>query len=320
MSVWVSVIIPTFNRERLVGHTLDTLPKDDAIEVIVVDDGSTDETVEFIRQQYPYVRLMRQQNQGASNARNYGLGEAKGKYIVYLDSDDLLENTYFEKRIQYLENTRQASGVYGPYDYFNGNEGFDEAAVTFKYKYPFVEELPPADYHAIRYMGGQYFPQPTLMWRKDALWDLRGHNPSLLVNQDVDLLLRACAKGMRFGSMKDAGRALIRNHDLDDRVGALSTNEAKLRQILALRKKFMDIFNENGMASREMAENTAYFFFDLWKLYRVDKPHMAEMFLRYSQQLHPRLQLRGGVAIRGLSALFGPVNATIIKKKIFGRD
>lgn len=320
MSVWVSVIIPTFNRERLVGYTLESLPRDETIEIIVVDDGSTDETVEYIRQQYPYVRLMRQQNQGASNARNYGLGEAKGKYVVYLDSDDLLEETYFEERIKYLENSRMASGVYGPYDYFVGNAAFDQSAVIFKYKYPFVDGLPAADYHAIRYMGGQYFPQPALMWRRDAMWNLRGHNPSLLINQDVDLLLRACANGMRFGSVQNAGRALIRNHDLDDRVGSLTTNEAKLRQILALRKKFMAIYEEKGMASREMAENTAYFFFDLWKLYRDIKPHMAEMFLRYSRQLHPGLQLKGGIAIRGLSALMGPVNATIIKKKIFGRD
>ena len=320
MSVWVSVIIPTYNREKLVGYTLNSLPYDKDVEIIVVDDGSTDETVEYIRQQFPGVRLLRQLNRGASNARNYGLGEARGKYVVYLDSDDLLEHNYFQQRIAYLETTRQASGVYGPYDYFSGNADFEESAVTFKYKYPLVDHLPDPAYHAIRYMGGQYFPQPALMWRRDALWTVRGHDPSLLINQDVDLFLRACASHMRFGSVADAGRALIRNHNLDDRVGSLTTNEAKLRQILALRRKFMEIFEREGMASEEMKQGTAYFFFDLWRMYRQQKPHMAQIFLRYSQELYPGLQLKGGLAIRGLSAMLGPVNATIIKKKIFGRD
>lgn len=320
MSILVSVIIPTYNREKLVRYTLESLPQNMRIEVIVVDDGSTDETVEFIRQHFPSVRLLRQLNQGASNARNYGLGEAKGKYVVYLDSDDLLDEHYFEKRIEYLENNRLAAGVYGPYDYFSGNAAFSEESVTFKYKYPLVDSLPEAAFHAIRYMGGQYFPQPALLWRREALWQLRGHDPSLLINQDVDLLLRACAAGMRFGSVPDAGRALIRNHDLDDRVGSLTSNEAKLRQVLALRRKYLDIFEKQGLASQEMKQVTAYFFFDMWRLYREKKPHMAEIFLRCSRELYPGLQLKGGVIIKGLSALLGPVSATIVKKKLFGRD
>jgi glycosyltransferase involved in cell wall biosynthesis len=87
----VSAIIPTFNRRSYIRRAIDsvlaqTVPVD---ELIVVDDGSTDGTAEYVEAQYGYkVRVLRQENGGVSAARRRGIREARGEWIAFLDSDD----------------------------------------------------------------------------------------------------------------------------------------------------------------------------------------------------------------------------------------
>jgi glycosyltransferase involved in cell wall biosynthesis len=87
----VSVVIPAYNAEETISRALDSVAAqnyENIIETIVVDDGSTDSTGELVREQYPHVRLLQQENQGAAVARNYGVSEATGRYIAFLDDDD----------------------------------------------------------------------------------------------------------------------------------------------------------------------------------------------------------------------------------------
>lgn len=86
-----SVVIPTYNRARLLGETLDSVFaqtfKD--YEVIVVDDGSTDGTADFVRRLGGRVNFLTQRHRGPGAARNLGARQASGKYLAFLDSDDL---------------------------------------------------------------------------------------------------------------------------------------------------------------------------------------------------------------------------------------
>ncbi|MFA5975531.1 MAG: glycosyltransferase family 2 protein [Elusimicrobiota bacterium] len=89
----VSVIIPTFNRAYCLRRAIDSILNQTHrnVEVIVVDDGSTDETRELMRSAYaqePRVRYVYQENAGVSAARNHGLSLARGEFISLLDSDD----------------------------------------------------------------------------------------------------------------------------------------------------------------------------------------------------------------------------------------
>lgn len=101
----VSVIIPTYNRADMVGNAIKSVLNQSYanIELIVVDDGSTDETGTLI-QNFTEVRYILKSNGGQASARNAGLKEAKGKYIASLDSDDLWEETFLEKMVSKLEN------------------------------------------------------------------------------------------------------------------------------------------------------------------------------------------------------------------------
>ncbi|HNX04927.1 MAG TPA: glycosyltransferase family A protein, partial [Opitutales bacterium] len=94
----VSVVIPTFNRAALLVEAVDSVLAQSwrNVEAIVVDDGSTDGTQEVVaellrgRWSGGMVRFVRQANAGASAARNLGLAQAQGKYVQFLDSDDIL--------------------------------------------------------------------------------------------------------------------------------------------------------------------------------------------------------------------------------------
>lgn len=92
----VSVIIPAYNAEKFIGRSLDSVIKQTypAIEIIIIDDGSSDNTATICRDymnRYEYIRYIRKQNGGVSSARNEGINAASGFYICFLDSDDTYE-------------------------------------------------------------------------------------------------------------------------------------------------------------------------------------------------------------------------------------
>lgn len=88
---YFSIVIPTFNRAPLLEETLASVAgqRFGDYELLVVDDGSTDGTAELLARPNPRLRALRQPNQGAGAARNLGIARARGRYIVFLDSDDL---------------------------------------------------------------------------------------------------------------------------------------------------------------------------------------------------------------------------------------
>ena len=103
-NIRVSVIIPTFNRVDFLPSALDSvLSQSYSInEIIVVDDGSTDKTIEKLSNKYHSVTFLNQRNQGVSAARNTGIRQAKSPWIAFLDSDDQWKPDKIEKQIKYL--------------------------------------------------------------------------------------------------------------------------------------------------------------------------------------------------------------------------
>ncbi len=113
-----TVVIPYYNRADTIDDTLNSLQKQtyQNFEVILVDDGSTDpdsiQKLKEIQYHKQKIKIIRQENQGVAAARNYGIRNALGKYIICLDSDDLLEPTYIEKSILILETDPEISLTY----------------------------------------------------------------------------------------------------------------------------------------------------------------------------------------------------------------
>lgn len=118
MEPLVSVVIPVYNREKTILRALNSVLRQtySNIEVIVVDDGSTDSTVQVVRDRADErVRLICfSSNQGANRARNKGISEAKGEYIAFQDSDDEWLTDKLEKQLAYMRKAA-VKAVYGPY-------------------------------------------------------------------------------------------------------------------------------------------------------------------------------------------------------------
>lgn len=111
MALKVSVIIPVYNQENLITKALDSIPERDDIEIIVIDDGSTDKTncnvLNYILL-HPHKTiklLINNENKGVGYTVNKGYDNAKGEYVVLLGSDDYFYTNNFKKIIKKLDGT-----------------------------------------------------------------------------------------------------------------------------------------------------------------------------------------------------------------------
>ena len=100
----ISVIIPTFNRLDLLKRAIESVLNQSIkpYDIIVVDDGSTDDTSEMIQQKYKSINLIKQKNSGVSAARNNGIKNAQGDWIALLDSDDEWGENKLEEQVNNL--------------------------------------------------------------------------------------------------------------------------------------------------------------------------------------------------------------------------
>ena len=100
----VSVVVPTYNRAHLINRALQSVVSQTytPLDLIVVDDGSSDDTCELVRIDYPHATLLSQSNRGVSAARNRGISVAQGDWIAFLDSDDAWCESKIEKQFEAL--------------------------------------------------------------------------------------------------------------------------------------------------------------------------------------------------------------------------
>lgn len=117
MNKLVSVIVPTKNRWNTLSRAIDSILKQEQVrtEIIIVNDGSTDETESFILQTYPQVKLINNTiSVGGAKARNIGAESATGDYVAFLDSDDEWFPNHLIEKLQFLD-LHQADGVYSSF-------------------------------------------------------------------------------------------------------------------------------------------------------------------------------------------------------------
>jgi glycosyltransferase involved in cell wall biosynthesis len=124
----VSVLIPTYNRQQYITEAINSvLAQDyDEIEIIVVDDGSTDNTQEVIKPFLNKIQYIRTDNQGPAKARNVCMRAASGEYVAYLDDDDLYYPNKIGLQAQLLDRRPDVGMVYTEFSAFSDNGFWDE--------------------------------------------------------------------------------------------------------------------------------------------------------------------------------------------------
>lgn len=121
----VSVVIPTYNCDRLLGETINSVLHQTYLdfEVIVVDDGSTDRTAELVNNYGKNVRYLYQENKGQGAARNAGMRMSNGVYIAFLDSDDIWLPTKLERQMSVIDSGSNVNFVYCDVEVFEHLSG-----------------------------------------------------------------------------------------------------------------------------------------------------------------------------------------------------
>jgi len=113
----VSIILPLYKSKPYIEHTLNSILEQTYSdwELIVIDDGSPDDSSDVcLSVGDDRIRVYRRQNTGSCRARNFGINEAKGKFISFIDHDDLWRQTKLEKHVEHLERRPEVGVSYGP--------------------------------------------------------------------------------------------------------------------------------------------------------------------------------------------------------------
>jgi glycosyltransferase involved in cell wall biosynthesis len=114
----VSVVVPCYNTERYIGEAIDSIIAQDcnSMQIVVIDDGSTDRSMEVVRRFGDRVECRSQPNAGISAARNAGIAMARGRYLAFLDADDIWTSTSLACRLVRLR--QGADCVFGGVEHF----------------------------------------------------------------------------------------------------------------------------------------------------------------------------------------------------------
>ncbi len=196
MTPLVSAIIPTYNRADVIGRAIESVRAQSygAVEIVVVDDGSTDNTVATLASFGPAIRVIRQENAGPAAARNAGVRISRGDIVTFLDSDDVWLPSKIERQVVIMNAAGPSvccciSNMALQFKSGRSGTSFDAAKIT-----PQSAEgvwLNPAEVLITRFL---MFNQGVAIRRK-AFHDCGGFNESLKVLEDYDLALRLSLRG-----------------------------------------------------------------------------------------------------------------------------
>ena len=256
-----SLIIPAYNRGNFIARTLQSaleqsVPFD---EIIVVDDGSTDNTAEVVQQFAGRVQYIRTANQGVQRARNVGVAHASSDRVVFCDSDDLLDPEYAEVVGTWLTRHPEVDLTYVNFSTFDARPFYPDKFFA----------APDGFFDGVQLKQGFYVNDPDLyiksirypcMWvtgmtvRKSFYEAIGGFDPAFhrIITEDWEFNLRALSKGraalcrrvlarVRYhcGSQSDntvrmhLGAAKVLQHALDKHDGA-HRYEAEVVQAIQL--------------------------------------------------------------------------------------
>lgn len=183
--VEISVVIPTYNREKLICDAIDSVLNQTRLdyvkEILVIDDGSTDETEEVIKNKYDneLIKYIKKENGGVSSARNMGMRYSKGNWIALLDSDDEWISNKIELQVKEIKNNSEID--------FLGT-GYNNKVLRIGLKK--IDKLYKAN---IKDLCIKFFPvTPSMLFKKEIFEKIGGFNEEQSYAEDGEFCLRIC--------------------------------------------------------------------------------------------------------------------------------
>ena len=231
----VSIITPLFNREKLVAATIESVVNQTFSnwEMIIVDDGSTDESFQIAENQSKIdnrIKVLHRADlpKGACTCRNEGLAKAEGRFVIFLDSDDLLKPECLENRLLHFEKNPACDFIVFLPEVFCEEPGD-------------CDEIWGQTYED--YLSG-FLEKPAWItispiWKRDWIERIGGWREGLPSYQDWELHIRALTNDPEFQVIPDVADAYLRRGD-DTRISVQS--ERNLEHLRSRKQLLQDIF------------------------------------------------------------------------------
>jgi glycosyltransferase involved in cell wall biosynthesis len=187
----VSVVIPTYNNAALLHETLDGVRRQSFrdLEVIVVDDGSTDETAEVVKRYAPNIYYVHQSNQGPAAARNKGAAVAQGEFIAFCDHDDIWNERHLEALLGCFADYASTAMAFDDAQYFGEGVAAEEPHIGAKVLPSMVGKKVPIK----RLWECWVASMSVVMVKKSVFEELGGLHPGILGLDDLHFYLRLAA-------------------------------------------------------------------------------------------------------------------------------
>jgi glycosyltransferase involved in cell wall biosynthesis len=217
----VSVIIPTYNSASFVRQSVESVLRQtyDNFEVIVVDDGSTDNTEAVLLSYKDAIRYIKKNNGGPSGARNLGINEAKGEFIAFQDADDIWLPEKLQLQIEHFKQNPHLGVV------FTGSVRFNESGLldsNIRKGYTV-----PTGMIFDKLLTEHFVAMPSVMVRKSCLDEIGLFEETLIGNEDFNLYLRLARK-YAFGFVNQVlVHIRIHENNLSDNLEQMCEDEIK---------------------------------------------------------------------------------------------
>ncbi len=258
----VSVVVPAYNYAGFLAEAVTSALRQShtALDILIVDDGSTDNTAAVAQQlvkQDSRVRYIHQANQGLSAARNTGMREARGDFLVFLDADDVLHEQKIAAHLAHFARESALDISYGSSRYFvsgQPDKTFASLALDEQDWMPKVSGTAAAALPAL--VVNNIMPVCSAMLRREVVARVGDFDTTLQSLEDWDYWLRAAAAGCRFGYCDDARLAtFIRVHGV-----SMSQNTLRMLQVqYRLRReqipRCLDSLADRALARRLQRDN-----------------------------------------------------------------
>lgn len=231
----VTAAIPTYNRGPLVVEALTSVLAQtyEDLEIVVVDNGSTDDTEERLRPYLDRITYVKQENRGRAGARNRAIEVARGAYIAFLDSDDTWLPDRLERQVPVLDADPETALVHGHVEVVDDGGRPVDAQTRLHRRLWTKAHAAPVTYAG--YANECRCFTSTVLVRRDVLQEIGGYDESIGL-EDLDLYLRI-AMSHRIAFLDGAPLARYRFH------GAQTANEELTRGQIAVSRKHLRILD-----------------------------------------------------------------------------
>jgi glycosyltransferase involved in cell wall biosynthesis len=193
-TITISAIIPTYNRASLLCEAVESIlgQTHPVSELIVVDDGSTDDTAIRLKKYGTAVRCISQSNQGPAAARNNGIREACGEFIMFLDSDDIWVPRKIEIQLEFVAKNPDLEFIFGKMANVFQDTGLESDDIISPEAHRYLAENASNLERLFELLISQNFiGTPTLMARREAVARVGYFDEKRRIGEDFDYWLKA---------------------------------------------------------------------------------------------------------------------------------